>query len=260
MAASVRLEVTLGADPIGRIAPFRHDNRRHLYVLDRPVDFRGEMEVLRITGTGDASYRLEHVVLLGERPEPTCYRPRIERLTARLRRNQDGSFTVAVDATTWPAARCSVEVTRADTGQPVAEAHEKDSLSLALDRRGRRAGAAGGRVSGVCPGDRGGGTRGDRGRGRDRRVRRRNRSDHRARGSVQPRRRPTGTPAHHLRGAGAARPRDGSRRRTLGRAGARPHPFSAGRTPSGRTGRRAGCWSTDRCRERSPRVRHSPAP
>ena len=30
----------------------------------------GEMEVLRITGTGDASYRLEHVVLLGERPEP----------------------------------------------------------------------------------------------------------------------------------------------------------------------------------------------
>ena len=124
------LEVTLGADPIGRIAPFRHDNRRHLYVLDRPVDFRGEMEVLRITGTGDASYRLEHVVLLGERPEPTCYRPRIERLTARLRRNQDGSFTVAVDATTWPAARCSVEVTRADTGQPVAEAHDKDSLSL----------------------------------------------------------------------------------------------------------------------------------
>lgn len=124
------LEVTLGADPIGGIAPFRHDNRRHLYVLDRPVDFMGEMEVLRITGTGDASYRLEHVLLLGERPEPTCYRPRIERLTARLRRSQDGSFTVAVDATTWPASRCSVTVTRADTGDPVAEAHEEDSLSL----------------------------------------------------------------------------------------------------------------------------------
>ena len=37
---------------------------------------------------------------------------------------------MAVDATTWPAARCSVEVTRADTGRPVAEAHEEDSLSL----------------------------------------------------------------------------------------------------------------------------------
>ena len=124
------LEVTLGADPIGRIQPFRHDNRRHLYVLDRPVDFMGEMEVLRITGTGDASYRLEHVLLLGERPEPTCYRPRIERLTARLRRSGDGSLLVAVDATTWPASRCSVEVIRADTGRPVAEAHREDSLSL----------------------------------------------------------------------------------------------------------------------------------
>ena len=124
------LDVTLGADAIGRIVPFRHDNRRHLYVVDRPVDFMGEMEVLRITGTGDASYRLEHVVLLGKRPEPTCYRPRIERLTARLRRSQDGSCAVAVDATTWPAARCSVTVTRADTGQPVAEAREEDALSL----------------------------------------------------------------------------------------------------------------------------------
>ena len=124
------LEVTLGADEIGRIAPFRHDNRRHLYVLDRPVDFMGEMEVLRITGTGDASYRLEHVVLLGERPEPTCYRPRIERLTARLRRSPDGSFAVAVDATTWPVTRCSVVVTRADTGRTVADAQDEDSLSL----------------------------------------------------------------------------------------------------------------------------------
>ena len=124
------LEVTLGADPIGRIAPFRHDNRRHLYVVDRPVDFRGEMEVLRITGTGDASYRLEHVLLLGARPEPTCYRPRIDRLTARLGMSPDGSFTVAVDATTWPASRCSVAVTRADTGEPVAEAAGEESLSL----------------------------------------------------------------------------------------------------------------------------------
>ena len=85
---------------------------------------------MRITGTGDASYRLEHVVLLGERPEPTCYRPRIERLTARLRRSPDGSFAVAVDATTWPVTRCSVVVTRADTGRTVAATQDEDSLSL----------------------------------------------------------------------------------------------------------------------------------
>ena len=36
-----RLEVTLGADPIGCMVPFRHDNRRHLYVLDRPGAVHG---------------------------------------------------------------------------------------------------------------------------------------------------------------------------------------------------------------------------
>ena len=100
-----RLEVTLGADPIGCMAPFRHDNRRHLYVLDRAVEFQGEMEVLRISGTGDASYRLERVVLLRERPAPTDYRPRIDRLTARLRRRADGSWAVDVDGTTCAPRR-----------------------------------------------------------------------------------------------------------------------------------------------------------
>ena len=125
-----RLEVTLGADPIGCMVPFRHDNRRHLYVLDRPVQFMGEMEVLRISGTGDAGYRLERVVLLEERPAATCYQPRIERLTARLRRRPDGSFAVAVDGITWPATRCSVAVTRGDTGVTIATAREADCLSL----------------------------------------------------------------------------------------------------------------------------------
>ena len=125
-----RLEVTLGADPLGCMVPFRHDNRRHLYVLDRAVEFMGEMEVLRIVGAGNASYRLERVALLRERPEPTCYRPRIDRLTARLRRSAGGTFTVAVDATTRPAARCQVTVTRADTGQTAAAAEEAEPLSL----------------------------------------------------------------------------------------------------------------------------------
>lgn len=125
-----RLEVTLGADPVGCMAPFRHDNRRHLYVLDRAVEFMGEMEVLRIVGAGDASYRLEHVALLRDRPEPTCYRPRIDRLTARLRRSSGGSFAVAVDAVTRPAARCEVTVTRADTGKEVAAAAATELLSL----------------------------------------------------------------------------------------------------------------------------------
>ena len=78
-----RLEVTLGADPIGCMVPFRHDNRRHLYVLDRPVRFMGEMEVLRISGTGDAGYRLEQVGLLKERPAATSYQPRVSSASRR---------------------------------------------------------------------------------------------------------------------------------------------------------------------------------
>ena len=125
-----RLEVTLGADPIGRMVPFRHDNRRHLYVLDRPVQFMGEMEVLRISGTGDAGYRLEHVVLLKERPAATSYQPRLERLTARLRRRPDGGFAVAVDAVSRPAARCRVELVDGATGAVVGSTQEEEHLSL----------------------------------------------------------------------------------------------------------------------------------
>ena len=125
-----RLEVTLGADPIGCMVPFRHDNRRHLYVLDRPVRFMGEMEVLRISGTGDAGYRLEQVVLLKERPAATSYQPRIERLAARLRRRSDGAFAVAADAVSRPAARCSVAVLHGATGAVVGSAREEDRLSL----------------------------------------------------------------------------------------------------------------------------------
>ena len=125
-----RLEVTLGADPIGRMVPFRHDNRRHLYVLDRPVQFMGEMEVLRISGTGDAGYRLEHVVLLKERPAATGYQPRLERLTARLRRRPDGGFAVAVDAVSRPVARCRVELVDGATGAVVGSTQEEEHLSL----------------------------------------------------------------------------------------------------------------------------------
>ena len=125
-----RLEITLGADPIGCMVPFRHDNRRHLYVLDRPVQFMGEMEVLRISGTGDAGYRLEHVVLLKERPAATSHQPRIERLTARLRRRPDGAFVVAVDAISRPAARCSVTLLHGATGAVVGSAQGDEHLSL----------------------------------------------------------------------------------------------------------------------------------
>ena len=33
------LEISLGSEDIGRIEPRRHDNRRHLIVLERPINF-----------------------------------------------------------------------------------------------------------------------------------------------------------------------------------------------------------------------------
>ena len=147
-----RLEITLGADPIGGMVPFRHDNRRHLYVLDRPVHFMGEMEVLRITGSGDAGYRLERVLLLKERPAPTSYQPRLERLAARLRRRSDGSYAVAVDGISWPATRCEVTLVRSDTGATVATAPQADYRKPARHYRRASAGAAGGRIPDTNPG------------------------------------------------------------------------------------------------------------
>ena len=145
-----RLEITLGADAIGCMVPFRHDNRRHLYVLDRPVRFMGGMEVLRISGTGDAGYRLEHVVLLKERPAATSYQPRLERLTARLRRRPDGAFAVAVDAVSRPAARCSVD--------PAARHHrggrEQRAGGGAPEPARRRPGAGAGTAGDRVPGTR----------------------------------------------------------------------------------------------------------
>jgi hypothetical protein len=46
------LESRLGADDIGRIVPARHDNRRHLIVIDQPVEFHGEMEVFQVAAPG----------------------------------------------------------------------------------------------------------------------------------------------------------------------------------------------------------------
>lgn len=77
------MELMLGADEIGRVEPQRHDNRRHLIVVDSRVAFRGGMEVIRLNVPGKGTYRIEKFVLLKARPEPGSFAPRIERLTAK---------------------------------------------------------------------------------------------------------------------------------------------------------------------------------
>ena len=74
------MELRLASEEIGRIEPTRYDNRRHLIVIDKPVEFVGEMEIFQLMVPGCGDYRIEHFVLLKERPEPSTFVPEIEDL------------------------------------------------------------------------------------------------------------------------------------------------------------------------------------
>lgn len=79
------MELRVAGRAAGRLEPVRHDNRRHLIVADRPVEFFGGMEVFQLTAPGPGTYRIEALVFLAARPAPTSFAPVIRHLTARRR-------------------------------------------------------------------------------------------------------------------------------------------------------------------------------
>ena len=79
------MELQVAGRAVGRLEPIRHDNRRHLIVADRPVEFFGGMEVFQLTAPGPGTYRIEALVFLAARPEPSSFAPTIRHLTARSR-------------------------------------------------------------------------------------------------------------------------------------------------------------------------------
>jgi len=102
------MEFRLGADVIGRIEPRRFDNRRHLLVLDRPIRFIGEMEVLQLVAPGKGVYRIEHFVLLKERPQPSTFAPYIGQLTVHWTQPSADQSTATLHWTTAQVAHCRV--------------------------------------------------------------------------------------------------------------------------------------------------------
>lgn len=102
------MEFRLGADTIGRIEPQRFDNRRHLLVLDRPVHFIGEMEVLQLVAPGKGVYRIEHFVLLKERPTPSTFAPHIGQLTVHWTQPSADQANATLQWTTAQVAHCRV--------------------------------------------------------------------------------------------------------------------------------------------------------
>ncbi len=104
------MELRLASQEIGRVEPSRHDNRPHLIVVDKPVQFMGAMEVFRLTAPGPGSYRIEGFVLLRERPQPSRFAPEIANLTLRASRAENGNWTARLQFTTSRLARVDATI------------------------------------------------------------------------------------------------------------------------------------------------------
>ncbi|MEM7134242.1 MAG: hypothetical protein AAF702_48680 [Chloroflexota bacterium] len=108
------MDLRLAADEIGRIEPTRQDNRRHLLILEQPVKFVGEMEIFQLTAPGSGEYRIEHFVLLKERPEPSHFTPEIRHLNAVATPISGTHWQAALHFITTEPATCKVEAMAAN--------------------------------------------------------------------------------------------------------------------------------------------------
>ncbi len=104
------MDLQLASQVLGRVEPQRHDNRRHLIVVDRPVEFIGEMEIFRLTAPGKGVYRIEAFALLHKRPTPCSFAPEIENLSCRTVLRDDGAFDAHLHWTTSRAARIELAI------------------------------------------------------------------------------------------------------------------------------------------------------
>ena len=104
------LILRLRGEDIGRIEPTRLDNRLHLLVADLPVDFIGEMEIFNLVAPGQGSYRIEHVLLLKERPEPSSFAPEIRNLSWTVAAGANGGRSAHLQFLTSRLAAVEVNV------------------------------------------------------------------------------------------------------------------------------------------------------
>lgn len=109
------LILRLRGQDIGFIEPTRLDNRLHLLVADQPVDFIGEMEIFNLIAPGTGSYRIEHVLLLKERPEPSSFAPEISNISWRAAAGANGECSARLQFLTSRAV--SVEVNLFSDGE-----------------------------------------------------------------------------------------------------------------------------------------------
>ena len=112
-------ELSSGADPIGALCPWRHDNRRHLLVTAEPAFIRSGHIPFVVRALGRGPCYLESVVFMSERPQPSSFAPEIKRLSTRLTGGAQGGLTGEVHCVTQEAAQALIEAMPEDGGESV---------------------------------------------------------------------------------------------------------------------------------------------
>lgn len=113
------LDISLGSEELGRVEPRRHDNRRHLIVIDRPIVFDDRVKWVQFASSGRGACRIERFVLLTHAPEPSSFAPSIERLSVEVTALADAA-DATVHCLTFPPSTVAVSV-RDQDGDTVAE-------------------------------------------------------------------------------------------------------------------------------------------
>ncbi len=102
-------ELSTGSDPIGMVRPWRHDNRRHLIVAEKPADILGGHIPFQVRAVGKGPCYLESVVFLPQCPEPSSFAPETSRLQAQIVSRSEGIVTAEVHFLSREAATALVE-------------------------------------------------------------------------------------------------------------------------------------------------------
>ena len=130
-------EISLGAEPVGVVAARRHDNRRHLLVLERAIRFDSTVKWVQAAATCRGACRLERLALLAECPLGSSFTPTIEALDVVVASGAGGAAGArdaggaTVHCVTYPPAR--LEVTAHTPGAaPVRVSEEGRSTLHAL--------------------------------------------------------------------------------------------------------------------------------
>ena len=77
------LELSLGSEEVGRVEPRRHDNRRHLIVIDRPIVFDDRVKWIQFASAGRGRAGSSASCCSRRRPSPARSRRRSSACTWR---------------------------------------------------------------------------------------------------------------------------------------------------------------------------------